>query len=319
MLEKVAPHRLRGQSIIWSQDFDCGLLKDIFDRADKLPRGRRNSALRNKRVILLFYEVSTRTRFSFEAAVDDLGGTRLDTENASILSSVAKGETLEDSIRVIASYGDAIILRHQEDTAAMRARDILQSNNIWVPVINAGCGGVGGQHPTQSLLDLYTIKKEISRTEGLTVAMVGDLKHGRTVRSLAYLLGKFPGNQIHFIAPWELMIGNDIIAYLKRHKVDVTLGTDLGKVVESVDIVYMTRVQKERFSDPAAYERLKGSYRLTVSLAERMRPEARIMHPLPKVDEIDPAVDLLPQAAYFRQADNGLQIRKALLEMILGE
>jgi aspartate carbamoyltransferase catalytic subunit len=311
------PHRLQGRSIIWSQDFDTQLLEEIFKQADYYREHPIGMHLRDKRVIMLFYEESTRTRFSFEAAVQGLGGTCISTENARQFSSAAKGESFEDGIRVISEYGDAIVLRHFEDDAAMRARDRLQSEGIRVPIFNAGCGK--GQHPTQSLMDLYTIKKEVGRTEGLTVIMVGDLRHGRTVRSLAYLLGKFPGNTIHFVAPWELAIGRDILAYLWRHDVKFTQSTDLGAVIESADVVYMTRIQKERFDNKELYERLKHSYRLTVELAGRMQPHARIMHPLPKVDEIEEAVDRLPQAAYFRQSDNGVLVRKTLLEMVLSE
>jgi aspartate carbamoyltransferase catalytic subunit len=220
---------------------------------------------------------------------------------------------------VIANYCDAIVLRHSDDDAAMKARDRLQSDNIWVPIINAGCGGSRGQHPTQSLLDLYTIKDEVGRMEDLRVAMVGDLKYGRTVRSLAYLLGKYPGNKIDLISPVELAIGNDILAYLRRHDVAFTQGADLRECIGHVDVVYITRVQKERFERPEEYERLKGSYRLTVELAQQMSEKAVLLHPLPIVDEIDEAVRRLPQAAYFRQSDNGVPIRKALLEMVLGE
>jgi aspartate carbamoyltransferase catalytic subunit len=310
-------HALYGQSIIWSQDFTPELLTELFTRADAYKDNEHNQRLKNKRVAMLFYEESTRTRFSFECAVQDLGGTCISTENARQFSSAAKGETLEDSMRVISAYADAIVLRHFEDDAAMRARDFLQSLGIWAPIINAGCGK--GQHPTQSFMDLYTIKKEIGRTDHLTVVMVGDLKHGRTVRSLAYLLGKFPGNSIHFISPWELAIGYDILAYLRRHHIEFTQGTDLGVVIESADVVYMTRAQKERFANPDDYERLKDSYRLTVELASKLPAHARVMHPLPKVDEIEGEVYRLPQAAFYQQSDNGVPIRKALFEMVLGE
>lgn len=310
-------HRLYGQSIIWSQDFDTALLEEIFTRADHFKKQSRNKALEDKRVITLFFEKSTRTRLSFEAAIDDLGGSRLSTEDAMQFSSFGKGEPFEEGIRIISAYGNAIILRHPHDDAAMRARDYLQSLNVWVPVINAGCGKA--QHPTQSLLDLYTIRNSHGTIGNLTIVIVGDLKHSRVVRSLVYLLGKYPGIRIILVAPWELAIGFDMLAYMRRHSVEFEQTPDLASVIDCADILYMTRVQKERFEDPKEYERLKNSYRLTVALAERMRPDARIMHPLPRVDEIDDMVYRMPQAVWAEQSDNGVPIRKALLEMVLGE
>ncbi|HVZ75840.1 MAG TPA: aspartate carbamoyltransferase [Candidatus Paceibacterota bacterium] len=311
------PHRLRGQSIIWSQDFDMPLLDEIFERADKFKEAPRSGALKDKRVISLFFEKSTRTRMSFEAAVDDLGGSRISTEDAMQFSSFGKGEPFEEGIQVIAAYGDAIILRHPADDAAMLARDYLQSFNVWVPIINAGCGKA--QHPTQSLLDLYTIRDLRKRIENLTIVIVGDLKHSRVVRSLIYLLGKYSGIRIILVAPWELTIGHNMLAYMRRHGVEFVQAPDLAEVIGEADIVYMTRVQKERFSDPTEYERLKHSYRLTVALAEKMRTGAFIMHPLPRVDEIDEEVSRMPQASWIHQSNNGVPVRKALLEMILGE
>lgn len=310
-------HKLFGQSIIWSQDFTVDLLDELFERADILKKKPRNKRLKNKRVAMLFYEESTRTRFSFEAGVLDLGGECISTENARQFSSVAKGETLEDSMRVIANYADAIVLRHYQDDAAMRARDFLQSLDIWVPIINAGCGKA--QHPTQSLLDLFTVRSLRGKIENLTIVIVGDLKHSRVVRSLVYLLGKYSGIKIILVAPWELAIGYDMLAYMRRHQVEFEQTIRLDEAIARADIVYMTRVQKERFDKPEEYERLKHSYRLTVELAEQMKSDAMIMHPLPKVDEIDEMVYRFPQAAFFHQSDNGVPVRKALLEMVLGE
>lgn len=315
----MAKHRLYGQSIIWSQDFDAELLEEIFDRADNYKKYPRNEVLKEKRVIMLFHEESTRTRFSFEAAVDDLGGTRISTEDAKRFSSFAKGESFEHSIRVISNYGDAIVLRHSDDDAAMVARDMLQSEGIWKPIFNAGCGGQKGQHPSQSGLDWYTISREVGRTHDLNILIGGDPKHGRTIRSLIYLAGKYPGNRIHLVNPLELSVGRDMLAYGHRHGLEFTQGTDLREYIADVDVIYMTRIQKERFENPDEYERVKGSCRLTIELAQRMKPGAIIMHPLPIVDEIDTEVERLPQAAYFRQSDNGVPIRKALLEMVLGE
>jgi aspartate carbamoyltransferase catalytic subunit len=312
-------HKLYGQSIIWSQDFDTALLEEIFARADHYKANPRNRILENKRVIMLFHEESTRTRFSFEAAVDDMGGSRISTEDAKRFSSFAKGESFEHSIRVLSKYGDAIVLRHSSDDAAMVARDMLQSEDIRVPIFNAGCGGSRGQHPTQSALDLYTVKDGVGRVHELEILIAGDPRHGRTIRSFIYLLGKYPGNRVRIVSPVELSIGRDMLAYMRRHGVEFSQGSDLREWIDKADVVYMTRIQKERFLNPEEYERVKGSCRLTVELAQRMKPGAIVMHPLPIVDEIDQAVERLPHAAYFRQSDNGVPIRKALLEMVLGE
>lgn len=306
-----------GRSVIESQDFDMDTLQEVFRRADAFKKDPIGHGLRRKRVSMLFYEPSTRTRFSFEAAVLDMGGSCISTENAGQFSSAAKGESLEDTIRVVSAYCDAIVLRHFEDDAAERARDLLQSLRIKKPIINAGCGK--GQHPTQSLIDLYTIKDELKNLVDLNVTIVGDLKHSRVVKSLVYLLSKYDGSKITLVSPVELALATNMIGYLEQHRVTYQETQSLEDAIATADVVYMTRVQKERFEDPAVYERLKNSYRLTPALVAKMRPHARILHPLPRVDEIDPAIDRLPQVAYFRQSDNGVPIRKALLEMVLGE
>lgn len=314
------PHKLFGQSIIWSQDLYPELLTEIFERADYLKEHPRNKDLEGVDVAQLFFEESTRTRFSFETAVHHSGGQNISTENARLSSSVAKGESLEDTVRTVAGYVNGIILRHPDGDAAMKARDFLQSLNIRVPIINAGCGRSKGQHPTQSILDLYTIKAEIGRTENLRIAMVGDPKRGRTVRSLAYLLGKYPGNHIDFVSPWALAPENDILAYLRRHNVAVTQSEDLDAVIDKVDVVYMTRVQSEEpLEDGSKLDIDTSSYRLTTDRMKRLQKHARVLHPLPKKTEIDPVISLFPEAAWFRQSDNGVPIRKALLEMVLGK
>jgi aspartate carbamoyltransferase catalytic subunit len=259
----------------------------------------------------LFYEPSTRTRFSFETAMHRLGGRVISTENAAEFSSVAKGETLEDTIRIMNGYSDVIVMRHYEMGAARRAAAVSE-----VPVINAGDGV--GQHPTQALLDLYTIRKEIGRIEGLRIAMVGDLAQGRTVRSLAYLLSKFREIKIYFVAPPLLKMKQDILDHLKEHGVWFAEEAVLDKVLPEVDVVYQTRVQKERFGDRIAeYERCRGVYVINESSLALLRPKSIIMHPLPRLDEISMSVDQDPRAAYFRQAQNGLYVRMALLTMVL--
>lgn len=297
--------------IIESQQFDQELLEKLFKRADAHLKNK-HRPLRGKIMASLFYEPSTRTRFSFESAMLRLGGSVISTENAKEFSSAAKGETLEDSIRVIGNYADVIVLRHFEEGASRRA-----SLASTVPVINAGDGG--GQHPTQALLDLYTIKKEIGEIDGVKIAMVGDLKNGRTVRSLSYLLGKYDGVEIWFISPKALRMDKDVLSYLKKHQVKYQEVESWKDLLGVVDVVYQTRIQKERFKSPGAYKKYKGSYVLTPKEVSVMKSSAIVMHPLPRVDEIELAVDQLPQAKYFYQARYGLYIRMALLEYVLGK
>jgi aspartate carbamoyltransferase catalytic subunit len=258
----------------------------------------------------LFYEPSTRTRLSFESAMLRLGGRTMGTDNAREFSSAAKGETLEDTIRIVSGYSDVIVLRHHEEGAARRAAAVSD-----VPVINAGDGK--GQHPTQALLDLYTIKDELGSVDGVRVAMVGDLANGRTVRSLAYLLGKYRDVKITFVAPAAVGMRQDIKDHLDENGVDWVEEPDLDAVLGRVDVVYQTRIQKERFADEAEYQQVKGVYTITPREMSLLSPKAILMHPLPRVDEIDPSVDTDPRAAYFRQARNGVQIRMALLDMVL--
>jgi aspartate carbamoyltransferase catalytic subunit len=298
--------------VIESQQFSRSLLDDLFARADEIKRephlfiGR----LAGRVMAALFYEPSTRTRLSFEAAMLRLGGQAMGTDNAREFSSAAKGETLEDTIRIVSGYSDVIVLRHSEEGAAKRAASVSD-----VPIINAGDGP--GQHPTQALLDLYTIRAELSRIDGVRVAMVGDLANGRTVRSLAYLLSKFKDVKLWFVAPPQVAMRDDLKAHLDEHHVHWVETPDLDAVLPEVDVVYMTRIQKERFTDPAAYEAVRGMYRMDRAAMERMGRYAILMHPLPRVDEISPDVDEDPKSAYFRQARNGLHVRMALLDRLL--
>lgn len=296
--------------IVESQQFDQKMISKIFSIADTLEK-KRDHSLKGKIMAALFYEPSTRTRFSFESAMLRLGGSVITTENAKEFSSAAKGETLEDSIRVINNYVDVIVLRHYEEGASARAARISE-----VPIINAGDGT--GQHPTQALLDLYTIKKELGRINKIKIALVGDLKHGRTIRSLAYLLGKYSGIQIYFVSPKALCVGGDIKSYLKRHSVDFTETEDLNAVVYTVDVLYQTRIQKERFTSEKEYKKYKGCYQIDGELVKRMKAKSIIMHPLPRIDEILPEVDASPKAMYFKQARYGLLVRMAILKYILG-
>jgi len=294
---------------IKSQQLSREFISKIFSVADKL-NGEINTSLKGKIMASLFYEPSTRTRFSFESAMLRLGGNVITTENAKEFSSAAKGETLEDTIRVTNHYADIIVLRHYEKGASERAAAVSS-----IPIINAGDGT--GQHPTQALLDLYTIEKELKKIDGATIAMVGDLKNGRTVRSLTYLLGKYKKIKIFFVSPLELKIGNDIKNYLKKHNIQFEETEILEKVIKVVDVLYQTRIQKERFKSMKEYEKFKGRYIITRKVANIMKQKSIIMHPLPRANEIGPEVDSLSKAVYFKQARYGLSVRMALLKFML--
>ena len=309
-LGAAAQSRLR--HVLESQQFSREALDEIFARADQMRADPHRVAgrLQGRIMAALFYEPSTRTRLSFESAMLRLGGRTIGTDNAREFSSAAKGETLEDTIRIVAGYADVIVLRHPEEGAALRAAAVSD-----VPVINAGDGK--GQHPTQALLDLYTIKAELGRVDGVRVAVVGDLANGRTARSLAYLLSKYRDVEIWFVAPPQVAMRQDIKDHLDEHEVRWHETGDLDEVLPKVDVVYQTRIQKERFADADAYQAVKGVYVIDADAMGRLSPYAVVMHPLPRVDEIDPAVDADPRSAYFRQARNGVQIRMALLDMVL--
>jgi aspartate carbamoyltransferase catalytic subunit len=298
--------------IIESQQFDRDFLADLFQRAEAFSHEGRKRDLAGMTMASLFYEPSTRTRFSFEAAMHRLGGNVITTENAREFSSLAKGESLEDTIHIISGYVDLIVMRHNEIGAARRAAEISP-----VPIINGGDGA--GQHPTQALLDVYTLHRKFERLEGLKVAMVGDLRYGRTVRSLAYLLAKYDGVELTFVAPPVCQMHEDIKGYLDRKGITWREESDLDAVLPHVDSLYMTRIQKERFLDQREYEEASNAYRLTPENVGKMAPEAIVLHPLPRVGEIDEAVDRDPRALYFEQARNGLWIRMAIIQYVLGD
>ena len=302
----------RLRHVVESQQFSRELLEEIFARADEMRDNPHRAAgrLQGRIMAALFYEPSTRTRLSFESAMLRLGGRTMGTDNAKEFSSAAKGETLEDTIRIVAGYADVVVLRHPEEGAAKRAAAVSD-----VPVINAGDGK--GQHPTQALLDVYTIRDELGRLDGVRVAMVGDLANGRTVRSLAYLLTRYREVRITFVAPPQVAMRADIKDHLDEHGVTWTETTDLDEVLPEADVVYQTRIQKERFGDRALYEKMRGTYLIGPAEMGRMRSDAILMHPLPRVDEISPEVDADPRAAYFRQARNAVQIRMAMLDTVL--
>lgn len=297
--------------LIKSQQLTKERLFNLFKRADEL-RVSPNNSLKGKVLTTLFYEPSTRTRLSFESAMLKMGGQVMGTENAREFSSVSKGESLVDTIRVIAAYSDAIVMRHNEQGSAKKASEI--SN---VPIINGGDGK--GQHPTQALLDAYTIYKEIGKLDDIKIAMVGDLASGRTVQSLCYLLGKFSKVKIIFVSPVNLKINQEIKDYLKHHNIEFTEEDNLEKILPTIDVIYMTRIQKERISQEN-YRKAKGKFVMNNENLELLSKNSIIMHPLPHVEEIDISIEKEQsdsRIAYFRQAENGLYIRMALLEELL--
>jgi aspartate carbamoyltransferase catalytic subunit len=302
--------------IIKSKQFiDKAILDQIFSNANEYERLDKENAipqiLQGKVLASLFYEPSTRTRFSFEAAMLKLGGQVMSTESAGHFSSVSKGESLTDTIKIIGGYADVIIMRHSIVGSALTASKVSQ-----VPLINAGDGI--GEHPTQALLDLYTIHKEFGRISDVSVAMVGDLLYGRTVHSLITLLSKQPGITVYLVSPPQLRLPEKYKEILQEHNIEFEETYDLNKVLDKVDIFYMTRIQKERFDDKEAYDKLKGCFVVNKETMKQMSEGAIVMHPLPRVDEISPEIDSDPRAAYFRQAKNGLYLRMALLKLVLG-
>lgn len=302
---------LRGPTlkhVVESQQFTVPLLMELFERSRSMERivARGGTLDYQSRIMAtLFYAPSTRTRLSFEAAMHRLGGRVLSTEHAGAFSSEIEGERVEDSIRILGGISDVIVIRHPEEGGARRAAEVST-----VPVINAG-DGHGGQHPTQALLDLYTIFRQ-RPLDGLSVAIIGELDKGRTARSLAYLLGKFERVKLFFVSPPELQISPDILKYLDHHDVRYELESEIDKVIDQVDVVYQTRIRSESLADAS---RIKG-YAIDSTVLQRMRPDAMILHPLPRTVELDKSVDADPRAMYFRQTMNGLYVRMALLTIL---
>lgn len=299
--------------VLSAHQFEPTQLEEVFELADKM---RAQSTQKTKKLIdkhhgcvaaMLFYEPSTRTRISHETAALKLGVGVTGTENAGEFSSAIKGETLEDTIRTISAYADIIVLRHPEIGAADRAATVSS-----VPIINAGDGA--GEHPTQALLDLYTIRQKHKRLTDLRVVIGGDLKHGRTARSLALLLSKYSGNHITFVSTPELQIDKDIKNHLTQNGVSNTETDNVFEAVRDADVVYWTRLQKERLENPIT----GGNFMIDQAVLQAMPEQAIIMHPLPRVDEIAQTVDDDPRAVYFsEQVGNGLYVRMALIDMLL--
>ena len=304
---------LCGQDILRTDllsDEEVALILSTAARYERVrDAGGRLSNMEDQILATLFFEPSTRTRLSFEAAMLRVGGQVVTVADPKT-SSAAKGESLADSVRTVAGYADMIVIRHPRKGSAQEAADAVS-----IPVINGGDGT--GQHPTQALLDVYTIQKEKGRLEQLTVTLAGDLKNGRTVHALVHLLVRF-GMRLHFIAPPGLEMPAEITGALWKMGADVSEGTDLAGAMGESDVVYMTRIQKERFEDPAEYERLKGAYVIDMAMVNGAKPGVTILHPLPRVDEIATEVDAYEGAAYFRQVANGVPVRMALLALVAG-
>jgi len=295
--------------IISIKDFEKRDIEALLDRAEAIDAGTYDRHALDDRILgVLFFEPSTRTRMSFEAAMARLGGTSIDMGGVEA-SSVVKGETLADTIRVVSGYADAIVLRHPKEGAARLAAEFSS-----VPVLNAGDGA--GQHPSQTLIDLYTIRQAMP-LDGIDVGLLGDLRYGRTAHSLAYALTEF-NVTIHTLAPQSLEMPPNVMEGLKDRGVEVVQHDDIEEFTADLDVMYVTRIQRERFPDTASYYAVASSYRVTPELLERAREQMIVLHPLPRVDEIDPGVDALPHARYFEQAKNGIPIRMALLLGVMG-
>ena len=300
------------KDIVSIRDFDKQKFETVFDATDKIikmsPNERRELA-RGKILGYLFFEPSTRTRLSFEAAMASLGGTSIGIADASS-SSAKKGESLADTVRIMALYSDVLVLRHQFDGSSRFAAEVSPK-----PMINAGSGTE--EHPTQAILDLYTIRKEKKKIDGLKIGIVGDLKYGRTVYSLLYALGNYKVD-VHLISPPTLKIRADSTYEIKK-RLSYTESADLEEKLDEFDVLYVTRIQKERFADAEEYVKVKGSYKIGPDMLKKMKDDSIIMHPLPRLDEISPEVDSTKHAKYFKQAEYGKDTRAALLALILNE
>ncbi|MGL6117664.1 aspartate carbamoyltransferase [Plesiomonas sp.] len=296
--------------IISIPEFTREELELVVDTAAQLKATPQPELLKRKVVASCFFEASTRTRLSFETAIQRLGGDVIGFSDSNNTSLGKKGESLSDSIRVISNYVDAIVMRHPQEGAARLASEF--SNGI--PVFNAGDGA--NQHPSQTLLDLFTIRETQGRLDNISIAMVGDLKYGRTVHSLTQALAKFNANRFYFIAPDALAMPDYILEELDAQGITYSVHPSIEEVMPFIDILYMTRVQKERF-DPSEYANLKSQFVLTATELHDAKSNMKILHPLPRIDEITVDVDATPHAYYFQQADNGVYARQALLALVL--
>ncbi|MFH0841805.1 MAG: aspartate carbamoyltransferase [Bacteroidota bacterium] len=300
---------MKNRSLVSIDDFSKKEIIGILDRAEEFEKQPVRKLLEGKVIATLFFEPSTRTRLSFESAINRLGGKIVGFSDSSS-SSVTKGETLHDTIKMVSSYSDLIVMRHPVEGSARFASEVAS-----VPVINAGDGA--NQHPTQTMLDLYSIRKTQGTLNSLNIFMVGDLKYGRTVHSLMMAMSNWNAT-FNFISPEELKMPDEYKLYLDNMGLKYYEHMDFSDIISKADIIYMTRVQKERFSDPIEYEKVKNVYVLRNEMLKKTKPNMRILHPLPRVNEIHTDVDANPKAYYFNQAQNGVYTRQAILCTLLG-
>jgi len=300
---------MKNKSLVSIHDITKVDYEKILDLAEKFEANPKRKTLDDFVVATLFFEPSTRTRLSFESAASRLGAKVIGFTDAAT-SSVKKGETLKDTIITVSNYSDIIVMRHPKEGSARYASEVSP-----VPVINAGDGS--NQHPTQCLLDLYSIRKTQKTLNNLNIAFVGDLKYGRTVHSLVIALTNYK-TTFHFVSPVELKLPSAVKRHIKEKNLEYYQYTELEEVIPKVDILYMTRIQQERFSDPLEYERVKNIYILRNKMLDNARKNLRVLHPLPRINEITEDVDNNPKAYYFSQARNGVYVRQALLTTILG-
>ncbi|MHA1728852.1 MAG: aspartate carbamoyltransferase [Promethearchaeota archaeon] len=304
---------LAKKDIISAMDFNREELEYIFDWAIKIEKDKDKeeicNLLKGKILASLFFEPSTRTRLSFEASMHKLGGSVIGFSSAKVSSS-KKGETLADTMRVVSKYADVIVIRHSKEGAATLAARFSE-----VPIINAGSGS--GEHPTQALLDLLTIREEFGKIDGLNIGLFGDLKYGRTVHSLSYLLSNYDIN-LYLVSPESLKMQYRVKEHLKHKNLKIKETRRFKSTLPFLDVIYMTRIQKERFPDPEEYEKYKNIFELGINEIKIIKENAKIMHPLPRITEISPEVDDSPHSIYFKQVYYGLMLRKALLPLVLG-
>lgn len=300
---------MKNRSLVSINDYTRDEYIQILDLAEDFEKNPRQKILENYVIASLFFEPSTRTRLSFESAISMLGGKIIGFTDAAS-SSVKKGESLKDTILTVANYSDLIVMRHPVDGSARFASEVSK-----VPIINAGDGA--NQHPTQCLLDLYSIRKTQKTLDNLNIVFVGDLKYGRTVHSLAIALTNF-NCTYHFVSPVELKLPSSVKRFIKDKNLTYFQYTEMDEAIPKADIIYMTRIQRERFADPLEYERVKNSYILENNMLENSKANLKVLHPLPRVNEINEDVDENPKAYYFQQALNGVYVRQALLASILG-
>jgi aspartate carbamoyltransferase catalytic subunit len=300
----------QGRDIISIEDFSRQEIDHILDvsRTMEPLASKSSDMLKGKILATLFFEPSTRTRLSFESAMLKLGGSNIGFADVQS-TSVKKGESLADTVRVVESYADVIALRHGLEGAAKLAAQFSK-----VPIINGGTGAE--EHPTQAFTDLYTMRKEKGKIDGLKIALIGDLRYGRTVHSLAYALALY-NVELYLVSPESLRMRKDVLQTIKN-RIPVTEDANLEAIMPKIDVLYVTRIQKERFPDAAEYSKVKGAYKIDLKTLQKARKDLIIMHPLPRVDEIAPEVDNTPQARYFQQAFNGIVVRMALLSLVLG-